>query len=100
MANLDEIENLTEYLNAAYPAIPTSAATIAAFADGLTDIPAGELMAAARQHVLENDRFPTIATLRRLALRRLPPQDAFGIVESRRLQRGRGDSPYQLEATV
>ena len=64
MADNNEVEAIMVMVSAAYPAINVSSATMDVYRRHLEDVPPGELMAGAEQHMKASRFFPTIAELR------------------------------------
>lgn len=80
MASISEMKPIMNYLAAAYPAIPVSAETTAVFVEALAELPADVVFQAVKEHVKVSRFFPTVAEIRKVALRHMHPQDAFAVI--------------------
>ena len=62
-----EAASVVAVIAAAYPQWPASKETVAVYADALADLSHADAMAAVRDLILTEDRWPTVATIRRRA---------------------------------
>jgi hypothetical protein len=86
--NPREAASLVAIISAAYPQWPASRETVAVYADALGDLDYDDALAAVRDLVLTEDRWPTVATIRRRTAQRaglLSPSPADAWAEIRRL---------------
>lgn len=83
-----ETAALVAAISAAYPQWPASRETVAVYADALSDLDYDETLGAVREIILTDDRWPTIATIRRRTAQRaglLAPDQNEAWAEIRRL---------------
>lgn len=86
--NPREAASLVAIISAAYPQWPASRETVAVYADALGDLEHDDALAAVRDLVLTEDRWPTVATIRRRTAQRaglLSPTPSEAWAEIRRL---------------
>ena len=86
--NPREAASLVAVISAAYPQWPASRETVAVYAEALGDLDYDDALAAVRDLVLTEDRWPTVATIRRRTAQRaglLSPSPADAWAEIRRL---------------
>jgi hypothetical protein len=96
--NAREAAQVVAVIAAAYPQWPASVETVAIYADSLADLAAEETLATVRQLILVEDRWPTVATIRRAYASRLgvlapSPSEAWGQVVEQSTIAGRNVSP-------
>ena len=86
--NPREAASLVAIISAAYPQWPASRETVAVYADALADLDYDDVLDAVREIVLTEDRWPTVATIRRRTASRaglLAPDPSEAWAEIRRL---------------
>lgn len=86
--NAREAASVVAAISAAYPQWPASRETVAIYADALADLDYVDALAAVREIILTDDRWPTVATIRRRTASRagiLAPDQAEAWAEVRRL---------------
>ena len=86
--NPREAASLVAIISAAYPQWPASRETVAVYAESLGDLDYDQALAAVRDLILTEDRWPTVATIRRRSAQRagvLSPTPAEAWAEIRRL---------------
>lgn len=107
--NAREVASVVAVIAAAYPQWNASAETVSVYADALADLDVDDVTAAVRELLLVDERWPTIATIRRTVARRSSllapaPIDAWTEVAQTAGAAGRFDRPewshQAIETTV
>lgn len=96
--NEREAASIVAVIAAAYPQWPASKETVAVYADALGDVNQREALAAVREIILTDDRWPTVATIRRRVATRSgslapSPAQAWGEVTRQADEVGRSGRP-------
>ena len=100
-----EAASVVAVIAAAYPQWPASKETVAVYADALADLDHAGVVAAVRDIILTDDRWPTIATIRRRVGARLgtlapTPAQAWGEITRQADEVGRTGIPVWSHPAV